>query len=148
MRLLVSLFFLLSISYANLGASEEKMSKENIGTYFEIPVSDIERAMKFYSKVFEVTFTRETIHGNEMAFFPFNEGKSGITGGLAQGEIYKPSTSGALIYLGTSNIDDTLVKIIAAGGETLFPKTPASDFGFVAEFKDSEGNRVALFEKK
>lgn len=123
------------------------MLKENIGTYFEIPVSDIERAMRFYSEVFGVSFSRDTIHGNQMAFFPFNGDKSGITGGLAQGEIYKPSISGTLIYLATPSIDDTLKKILAAGGETLFPKTPASDFGFVAEFKDSEGNRVALFQK-
>lgn len=121
---------------------------QNIGSYFEIPVLDLNRAMKFYSSVFNCEFSREDIHGNEMALFPFNGEKSGITGALAKGEIYKPSTSGSLIYLSVSNIDETLKKIKSQGGEILFPKTAAGEYGYVAEFKDLEGNRIALFESK
>lgn len=130
-------------SFANTGGP-----MENIGSYFEIPVSDLDRAMAFYSSVFNCEFTLEEIHGNKMAFFPFNGKKSGITGALAKGEIYKPSTSGSLIYLSTSNIDKTLEKIKSLGGEILFPKTAAGEYGNVAEFKDLEGNRIALFESK
>jgi predicted enzyme related to lactoylglutathione lyase len=120
---------------------------QNIGTYFEIPVNDLERAMKFYSHVFGCGFSKDVIHGNEMAFFPFNEG-SGITGALAKGDIYKPSTSGTLIYLATADIEDALRRIVEKGGEILFPKTEVPNYGWVAEFKDSEGNRIALFNKK
>ncbi len=120
----------------------------NIGSYFEIPVLDLDRAMKFYSSVFNCEFTKERIHGNEMALFPFNGNKPGITGALAKGEIYKPSTSGSLIYLSTSNIDKALEKITSQGGEILFPKTAAGEYGYVAEFKDLDGNRIALFESK
>lgn len=123
------------------------MQKKNIGIYFEIPVSDMERAISFYSTVFDLTFTREIIHGNQMAFFPFIDGQPGITGALAQGDTYRPTTSGTLVYLNSTSIDKTLEKAIASGGEILFPKTSASDFGFVAEFKDCEGNRIALFQK-
>ncbi len=121
---------------------------QNIGTYFEIPVNDLERAMKFYSYVFECDFSRDIIHGNEMAFFPFDNKGVGITGALAKGEIYKPSISGTLIYLATSNIEKALIKVIEKGGEILFPKTEVPNYGWVAEFKDSEGNRTALFQKK
>ncbi len=120
---------------------------ENIGTYFEIPVTDLDRAMKFYSSVFNCDFTKEVIHGNDMAFFPFHNDKSGVTGGLAKGETYKPSLNGSLIYLGTNNIDETMKNVLLAGGETLFPKTSVPDLGFSAEFKDCEGNRIALFQK-
>ncbi len=120
---------------------------QNIGTYFEIPVNDLERAMKFYSHVFGCDFSKDVIHGNEMAFFPFVEG-SGITGALAKGDIYKPSTSGTLIYLATTNIEEALRRIVEKGGEILFPKTEVPNYGWVAEFKDSEGNRTALFQKK
>jgi len=34
---------------------------QNIGTYFEIPVSDLDRAIKFYSKVFECDFAKDNI---------------------------------------------------------------------------------------
>jgi len=120
---------------------------ENIGTYFEIPVNDLDRAMKFYTAVFECEFVLESIHGNQMAFFPFYAGKAGVTGGLAKGESYKPSLNGSLVYLGSPNIDETLRKVHLAGGETLFPKTAVPGLGFSAEFKDSEGNRIALFQK-
>ena len=117
----------------------------NIGTYFEIPVKDMIRAIDFYSFVFDCEFFRETIHGNEMAFFPLNEGK-GVSGALAKGEIYKPSLEGSLIYLSSSDIDSTMKKVKEKGGEELFPKTEVPGLGFSAEFKDSEGNRIALFQ--
>ena len=120
----------------------------NIGAYFEIPVNDLNRAMRFYSSIFACEFQKDQIHGNEMAFFPFMEGAAGITGALAKGEIYKPSVSGTLIYLSTKDLDQTLIKIQAEGAEILFPKTEVSGYGWVAEFKDCEGNRVALFQRK
>jgi predicted enzyme related to lactoylglutathione lyase len=119
---------------------------KNIGAYFEIPVIDIDRSIKFYKFVFGFEFSRDTIHGNEMAFFPFHNGNPGITGALAKGEIYKPSVSGTLIYLNTENIEESIKKIQEIGGEILFPKTEVPNYGWVAEFKDSEGNRVALFQ--
>ena len=73
---------------------------------------------------------------------------SGITGALAKGEIYKPSVSGTLIYLSTEDIEKALENVKSQGGEILFPKTDAGEYGFVAEFKDLEGNRIALFESK
>ena len=118
----------------------------NLGTYFEIPVNDMERAINFYSKVFDVEFSKETIHGCEMAFIPYSEGE-GISGSLAKGEIYKPSIEGSLIYLSTTSIDETMAKAIQNGGEELFPKTSVSELSFSAEFKDCEGNRIALFER-
>lgn len=115
--------------------------------YFEIPVFDLERAMKFYTSVFGFEFERGTIDKIEMAFFPFNYSSAGITGALAKGSIYKPSKEGALIYFNTENIDDVLKKVKEQGGQVLYPKTSVGQYGFVAEFEDSEGNRIALTEK-
>ena len=123
-----------------------KNNRKNIGSYFEIPVANLERAMNFYSSVFECEFSREDIHGNEMALFPFNGKNSGITGALAKGNTYKPSIEGTLIYLSTDSIEKVLKKVALHGGEVLFPRTAAGEYGFVAEFKDLEGNRIALFE--
>jgi uncharacterized protein len=120
---------------------------KNIGTYFEIPVENLDRAVKFYSSVFECEFTRDNIHGNEMAFFPFDSAGSGVSGALAQGEIYRSSISGTLIYLSTEDVDSTVNKILENGGEILFPRTEVPGYGWVAEFKDCEGNRVALFQR-
>jgi predicted enzyme related to lactoylglutathione lyase len=120
--------------------------KKNPGSYFEIPVTDMNRAIKFYSSVFGYDFTRENIHGNEMAMFPLNPYSEGISGALAKGEIYIPSKTGSLIYLNVSNIEETLELVKKQGGAILFPKTKAGEYGYVAEFEDSESNRVALFQ--
>ncbi len=106
----------------------------------------MDRAIKFYSHVFDIEFTREMIHGCEMAFFPFDKDGKGISGSLAKGEVYRPSLEGGLIYLSTEDIDKTMAKAKELGAEELFPKTSVPEIGFSAEFKDSEGNRIALFE--
>ena len=82
-----------------------------------------------------------------MALFPFTEANAGISGALAKGEIYKPTIQGVLIYFNTVNIDETLKLANTNGGQNLYPKTD-NGIGLVAEFKDTEGNRIALFESK
>lgn len=129
--------------------SGKVLSKEsnmkNPVSYFEIPVNDLDRTIDFYQKVFGYEFERTAIDGNEMALFPSNENTSGISGALAKGESYIPSPKGTLVYFSTDNIDDTLVKVHSSGGKTLYPKTPIGELGWVAEFEDSEGNRIALY---
>ncbi|MCC9071073.1 VOC family protein [Flavobacterium sp. F-65] len=119
-------------------------NKSNPVVYFEIPVNDMERAVQFYSAVFNFEFERDVIHDNEMAFFPLSEDNSGISGALAKGEIYKPTINGTLIYFKTEDIDATLNLALKNGAEVLFPITSNGEFGSVAEFKDCEGNRIAL----
>jgi predicted enzyme related to lactoylglutathione lyase len=121
-------------------------NKKNIGAYFEIPVKDMSRAIAFYSRLFACEFVKTEIHGNEMAFFPSLNGAPGITGALARGEIYQPSESGTLIYLSTEDIDKSLSLVQEMSGAILFEKTEVADYGYVAEFRDCEGNRIALFQ--
>ncbi|MDX2217317.1 MAG: VOC family protein [Oculatellaceae cyanobacterium bins.114] len=115
--------------------------------YFEIPVNDLDRAIRFYEAVFGYDFERATVDGNEMAWFPLAEDAPGISGALAKGESYTPTTQGSLVYFSTDNIDDTLSKANSNGGKTLYPKTSIGDLGWVAEFEDSEGNRIALHSR-
>jgi predicted enzyme related to lactoylglutathione lyase len=121
--------------------------KSNPVVYFEIPVIDMERATRFYSTVFNFKFDSTIIDKNEMALFPFTEEKSGISGALAKGEIYKPTKDGVLIYFNTANMDETLRLANTNGGKILYPKTDNS-IGLVAEFEDTEGNRIALYQSK
>jgi hypothetical protein len=121
--------------------------KSNPVVYFEIPVIDIDRATKFYSTVFNFKFDTTIIDNNKMALFPFTEEKSDISGALAKGEIYKPTKDGVLIYFNTANIDETLRLANVNGGQILYPKTD-NGIGLVAEFEDTEGNRIALYQSK
>lgn len=123
------------------------MAKTNPVIYFEIPVNDLNRAENFYRNVFGFSFEREIIDHYEMTLFPFEDTRSGISGALAKGDVYKPSKEGVIIYFRTANIDQTLQKVLAQNGTILYPKTINENYGFiVAEFQDSEGNRIAIQE--
>ena len=115
----------------------------NIGAYFEIPVTDLDRAINFYQTLLDIELERGSIHGYEMAFFPFENNGAGISGALCKGDVYMPSIEGSFIYLFTSDIDEVLRKAVELGSEILFEKTDAGNC-FVAEIKDSEGNRICF----
>jgi predicted enzyme related to lactoylglutathione lyase len=117
----------------------------NLVAHVEIPVLDLERAMRFYATLFHIDFGEPVeIHGNRMAFFPFEEGRDGASGALCQGEIYVPTHDGAVVYLSVDDIDAALATAQSLGSEILFPKTELDSGAFVAEIEDSEGNRLAL----
>jgi len=115
--------------------------------YFEIPVTDLERAIQFYQSVFQFDFEKETIDMNDMALFPFFDNVTGISGALAKGDIYIPTINGVLIYFSTQDIEKTLQLAVTNGGQMLYPITD-NGIGLVAEFEDTEGNRIALFQNK
>lgn len=146
------LFLILILGFSSCKPPQTKnnnknMSKTNPVVYFEIPVDDLERAEKFYTAVFNFSFEKEIIDHYEMVLFPFEEKNSGITGALAKGDVYRPSKNGVIIYFKTENIDATLDKVLQQGGKILYPKRIDEKYGFaVAEFEDSEGNRIALHE--
>jgi len=119
------------------------MVRANIGAYFEIPVVDMERAINFYESLLETELERGTIHEYEMAFFPYEHNGVGISGALAKGDVYKPSIDGVFLYLQIEDIDAIISKAVNLGSEFLLEKTEA-DTCFVAEIKDSEGNRICL----
>ena len=119
------------------------MVRANIGAYFEIPVVDMERAINFYESLLETELERGTIHEYEMVFFPYEHNGVGISGALAKGDVYKPSIDGIFLYLQTEDIDAIISKAVNLGSEVLLEKTEAESC-FVAEIKDSEGNRICL----
>lgn len=146
LNVITRIVYLLSVFavFAQCNPKKDK-AKINPVVYFEIPVKNLERATAFYKNVFGFHFEYTNIDHNEMALFPFSEKNSGISGALAKGEIYKPTNDGVLIYFGTKNIDATLKSAEDNGGRILYPKTD-NVIGFVAEFEDPEGNRIALYQ--
>ena len=136
-----------------LTACEEKnslmkdvASAANPVGYFEIPVSDLDRAVGFYRRVFGIEFTRETVDGYDMALFPEAEGARGATGALAKGDVYVPGKAGPILYFSVASIDTVLERLGELDGVVLYPKKSLGAQGFVAEIDDSEGNRIALHQ--
>lgn len=116
--------------------------------YLEIPVSDMDRAVRFYERVFALRLERVDVDGYEMARFPSPGERVGADVALAKGDVYIPSKSGPIVYIHVPNIDAVLARATAAGGSVLYPRKDIGEHGFVAEFEDSEGNRIALSQNK
>ncbi|WP_194778027.1 VOC family protein [Pararhodonellum marinum] len=118
--------------------------------WFEIPVSDMERAMSFYERVFGIKLSHQKLGVLDMAWFPFNDASGGAGGTLVKhDDFYAPSTSGTLVYFSSENLAKELLRVESAGGRVLIPKTQISpEIGYMAVFIDSEGNRLALHSKK
>ena len=122
--------------------------KTHIANWFEIPVKDLDRAVKFYEKVFDVTLSREDMAGMKLAMFPFTQDAPGAAGALIKGKSYEPSHAGTVVYFSVQDIPETLRRIDANGGKTLMPKTAIGQYGFIAQYEDTEGNRLALHSMK
>ncbi len=134
-------------SVTQSAAAERKDPMPNPIAYVEIPVTDMDRAVAFYTVVFGTDFERQTIDGYEMALFPAHEG-AGATAALAKGDVYRPSKEGAIVYFRVGDIRATVARAEAAGGSVLYPVKDVGEFGLVGEIADSEGNRIALSQRR
>lgn len=121
--------------------------------WFEIPVTDINRAAGFYSKILDThiqVVDMQEIMGSMLGMIP---NRDGVGGALVQNSQngYKPATDGTLVYLVVDgDLTKTVEKVQPNGGNILVPKTPlgeAAGGGYIAWITDTEGNKVGLFSE-
>jgi predicted enzyme related to lactoylglutathione lyase len=118
--------------------------------WFEIPTTDLERAMKFYGAIFEIELTSMHLANRlRMAMFPADP-DGGTSGALCHHpEYYMPSQAGTLVYFNADpDLSVVLGRVEKAGGSVLVQKQMISpEHGYMAVFFDTEGNRVALHSR-
>jgi predicted enzyme related to lactoylglutathione lyase len=113
--------------------------------WFEIPVADYKRAKQFYENVIGKSITDMPMDGVEYGILPHDDINQGVGGGLIKSEHSKPSQDGVTVYLnGGDDLSAPLSRVEDAGGKVIIPKTAIGDHGFMAQFIDSEGNKIAL----
>ena len=120
---------------------------KNAINWFEIPVSNYERAKKFYDTILNLEITDFHMPEKNMKYgmFPYDMQNKGVGGAIVQMNEMKPSVDGSTVYLnGGDDLNVALSKVEAAGGQVFMPKTDIQENGFIAQFIDTEGNRVAL----
>lgn len=111
-------------------------------THFEIPSSNPEETMSFFKSTFDWSFQKL---GLEEYWFAItgDEKLPGINGGL----IKKKSIEHPLVIsIEVSDIDIAIEKIKKSGGKIALPKMPIPTVGWVAYFKDPEGNIHGLWQ--
>lgn len=113
--------------------------------WFEIPTTDFDRAVQFYSDIYDFEMPTRDMGRIKMGFFQHEQG-AGIGGAVVSGEGYIPSVDGTKIYLNAgADLSDVLNRVEAAGGKVVMGKTEiAPEIGYFAMIDDSEGNRIYL----
>lgn len=111
---------------------------------FEIPATEISRAVDFYQTILDITIEKMDFPGMKMGLFP-SEGQM-TYGVIVQGEGYKPSVNGVTLYLdGGDDLQIILDKVEEKGGKIVTPKTlHADESGYFAMILDTEGNKIGL----
>ncbi len=120
---------------------------KNAVNWFEIPVADLSRAMKFYEAMTLCPLKREAFGapGEEIAVFK-TDTEEGVSGCLLASPNSQPAQTGSLIYLNAEpSLDAWLSRVERSGGKVALPKTALPPgMGFFAHVLDSEGNKVGL----
>lgn len=114
--------------------------------WVDIPVSNLDRAITFYSKVLANPVEKMSEHGFEFGLLPhLNENASGC---LCVMEDRKPGTQGPLIYLNVEGrLNDAVQVTKNNGGKVLKEAQQIGPYGNRAVILDSEGNEIALYSK-
>ena len=128
----------------NLTESKKINAMNSFISIFEIPATDISRAIAFYQAILGVQIEKLDMPEMQMGIFPYEDQM--VTGVIVKAEGYQPSAGGVTIYLnGGDDLQTILDKVEENGGKVIMPKTPhADDSGYFALFHDSEGNRMGL----
>jgi uncharacterized protein len=109
----------------------------------DIPVLDLDRAVKFYSAVLGAPVKKQEFPGMTMGILPHNDGEVG--GCLFKSVEDKPSEAGPMIYLNVNRrLDEAIAAVVPNGGKVIKPTHAIGPYGSRAVVLDSEGNRIAL----
>lgn len=117
---------------------------ENFINWFEIPASNIDRAVNFYNAILGVEIHTIDMFGTKMGMLP-SDGRN-VSGAVVQGDDYSPSKEGVLAYLnGGKDLQNVLDKVATNNGMVIVPKTQISpEMGYFGMFIDTEGNKMAV----
>ncbi len=125
------------------------MSTANAVGWFEIYVSDMQRALNFYEAVFQRgAFTDLSFDGEELFEFPSVEGGAYASGALVKSEGYLPGKGGTMVYFNSPDCGVEEARVVDNGGIVLSRKHPVGEHGFVCQVQDTEGNVFGIHSRK
>jgi predicted enzyme related to lactoylglutathione lyase len=120
---------------------------KNPVSWFDLYVSDLERAKNFYEMVFNIQFDELPLELGRQLFFPFDPEGPNISGALVEKADVTGNGNNMMIYFATEDCISEQSRIEKAGGKIITPKMSIGDFGFISIFLDSEGNTVGLHSR-
>ena len=113
----------------------------NRAVWFDIPVADLDRAIRFYAAVLAIDVHREKFEQFDFAVLEHEQGN----GGCLIPDAGAVSRGGILVYFNTDGrIRDAVTEVEKNGGQVLKDTHAIGPHGYRAIVLDSEGNRIAL----
>jgi uncharacterized protein len=120
--------------------------------WFEIYVSDMDRARSFYEAMLEVKLEDlpSPDPSLEMKAFPMRKPDEcggelpGACGALARMEGVSPGPGGTLVYFSCVDCAEEEARATKAGGQVVKPKFSIGEYGFISLIVDTEGNMIGL----
>jgi len=128
--------------------NSQKMKNLNPVCWFDIHVSNLENAKKFYETVLETQLTDLPPAWGKQSTFPFENNGANATGALVESENFNPSGNNTVIYFASEDCTTEETKVETAGGKIIRPKMPIGEFGFISLFSDLDGNVIGLHSRK
>ncbi|MFN3651900.1 MAG: VOC family protein [Armatimonadota bacterium] len=116
--------------------------------HFEIHVDDPERAMKFYGDTLGWQFSRYGGVGDYWLIRTGPPEQPGIDGGLMPRQCPLDGTAitAFVCTVDVENLDASVEKAVANGGEIALPKMPIPGIGWLAYVKDTESNIFGMMQ--
>jgi predicted enzyme related to lactoylglutathione lyase len=112
--------------------------------WVDIPVTEVDRAIAFYSAVLGTPVTKQGGPGFVFGLLPHVPGGVGGCLYFPEGD-NAPSRVGPLVYLNVAGrLMPAIEAVLANGGRVLQAIQPIGAHGFRAIVVDCEGNRIAL----
>ena len=110
--------------------------------HFEIPCDNPQKTIEFFQKVFGWTFQQ---FGTEEYWVAISgdEKTPGINGGLMK---RKDPRQPVVNSIEVTNLDESMKTIENAGGKIVVAKTAIPTVGWMAYFKDPDGNIHGLYQ--
>lgn len=122
------------------------MTKMNAVGWFDIYVSDLNRAVSFYETVLghKLEEMTDPTGQSQMMSFPADMSSYGAAGALTKSDHASPGVGGTVVYFSAEDCAVEESRVAAAGGKVIKPKFSIGEFGWVTLCQDTEGNMFGL----
>lgn len=124
------------------------MKNVNPVCWFDIYVSNLERAKKFYELVFNIKLVDFPTEWGKQSAFPSNAESPNVSGALVEKEDRFANANNAVIYFTSEDCITEETRVEEAGGKIIKPKMFIGEFGFVSMIMDTEDNIIGLHSRK
>jgi uncharacterized protein len=126
------------------------VKKTNAVGWFDIYVSDMGRATKFYEAVLKhkLTELNDPTGETQMMSFSANMTAYGAAGALVKSKHSRPGVGGTMVYFSVEDCSLQEAIVQKCGGKVIRSKFSIGQFGWLTLCEDTEGNMFGLSSMK